>query len=89
MGRWSVDSDHGSQWIFLADTTVQLETSWLLAVHLRAGPCAINYLDGSSAKNQRAILRNIRLTGKDESNLLWQVSLAWTPAKRDSGFHPD
>ena len=68
-------SEQTSQWIFLADCNVTSDEDWLLAVKLVAGPCALDYLDSSVSVGKALSLRDLRLTGSDTSNKLYQVNL--------------
>ena len=77
--RLTGDKDAGdsqsSQWLFLADASVCGSEDWLLAVQMKAGPQAIDYLDPAQDVGRCVSLKDLRMEGQDTQNSMWQASL--------------
>ena len=61
-----------SQWLFLCDHSIESEQDRLLAIHLKGGIHALDFLDCSDA-NAVVALKDIYLDGQDAANNIWQV----------------
>lgn len=65
--------------MFLADDSVSGPDDWLLAVHLKAGPQALDFLDPLSDRGRLVTLKDLQLDAQDVTNRLWQVTLPHNP----------
>jgi len=47
--------------------------NWLMAVHLKAGTQALDFLDPLSDRGRIATFKDLHLDAQDVTNRLWQV----------------
>lgn len=62
-----------SQWLFLCDASISSEQDRLLAIHLRAGIHALDFVDHKLDVGNVVTVKDIYLDGQDAANQLWQV----------------
>ena len=59
--------------MFLADDSVSGPDDWLLAIHLKANPQAVDFLDPLSDRGKIVVFKDLQLDAQDVANRLWQV----------------
>ncbi|KAK9824814.1 hypothetical protein WJX81_000970 [Elliptochloris bilobata] len=72
----SVLIEHGwkrSQWLFLADESVEAPNAWLLAVQLEGPPEAVDWVDPLADVSAVVSLRDLRASNADAANGLWRA----------------